>query len=107
MENVRVAFEVLPGGESGPIDYQFVQCHVVFDIKVEDFKQKTRLVVGGHMTKALATVMNASVVSRETVKIAWMIAALNDLEVKLGDILNAYVQATDTKKVWTTLHCEW
>ena len=31
-----------------------------------------------------------------------MIAALDDLEVKLGDILNAYVQATVTKKVLTT-----
>ena len=32
-----------------------------------------------------------------------MIAALNDLEVKLGNILNAYVQAPVTEKVWTTL----
>ena len=32
-----------------------------------------------------------------------MIAALNDLEVKLGNILNAYVQAPVTEKMWTTL----
>ena len=32
-----------------------------------------------------------------------MISSLNDLEVKLGDILNAYVQAPVTEKVWTTL----
>ena len=32
-----------------------------------------------------------------------MIAALNVLEVKLGNILNAYVQAPVTEKVWTTL----
>ena len=32
-----------------------------------------------------------------------MIAALNDLEVKSGNILNAYVQAPVTEKVWTTL----
>ena len=32
-----------------------------------------------------------------------MMAALNDLEVKSGDILNAYVQAPVTEKVWTTL----
>ena len=55
------------------------------------------------MTKAKATVTYANVVSRETVRIAQMMAALNDLEVKSGDILNAYVQAPVTEKVWTTL----
>ena len=34
------------------------------------------------MTKALATIMYASLMSRETVRIVLMIAALNDLEVK-------------------------
>ena len=47
-----------------------------------------------------------SVVSRETVRIALMIDALNDLEVKAGDILNPYVLAPDTEKVWTTLDPE-
>ena len=55
------------------------------------------------MTKALATITYAIVVSRETVRIVLMIAALNDLEVKLGNILNAYVQAPVAEKVWTTL----
>ena len=55
------------------------------------------------MTKALATIMYASVVLRETERIDLMIAALNDLEVKLGDISNAYVQTPVTEKVWTTL----
>ena len=55
------------------------------------------------MTKALATITYASVVSRETVRTALMIAALNDLEVKSGYILNAYVQALVTVKVWTML----
>ena len=32
-----------------------------------------------------------------------MIVALNDLVIKLGDILNAYVQAPVTENVWTTL----
>ena len=33
-------------------------------------------------------------------------ATLNDLEVKSSDILNAYVQALVTEKVWTTLGAE-
>jgi hypothetical protein len=30
-------------------------------------------------------------------------AALNDLEVKIGNVLNAYITAPVTKKVWTVL----
>jgi hypothetical protein len=30
-------------------------------------------------------------------------AALNDLEVKIGDVLNTYITALVTKKVWTVL----
>ena len=50
------------------------------------------------MTKAPATIIYASVVSRETVTIALMVAALNDLEVKFGDNLNAYIQVPVTER---------
>ena len=55
------------------------------------------------MNKALATITYASVVSREKVRIALMIATLNDPEVKSGNILNDYLQAPVTQKVWATL----
>ena len=58
------------------------------------------------MTESPATIMYASVVSRETARIVLMIAALNDLEVKSINILNAYVQAPVTEKVQTTLGLE-
>ena len=76
-----------------------MQCHMVFDIKMEDFRQMARLVAGGHMTEAPATVMYAIVVLREIVRISLMIATPNDLEVKSGNILNTYVQAPVTEKV--------
>ena len=76
---------------------------MVFAVKMEDFKIKAWLVAGGHMSKALAATTNASIVSRETVRIALMIVTFNDLKVKLGDILNAYVQSPVTEKVWATL----
>ena len=103
MENVRVAFIVLQDGKSVLIGHQFVQCHMVFNVKMEDFRHKARLVAGGHMIGALSTILYASIVSKETVRIALMIAALNDLEVKSGDIINAFVQALVTERVWTTL----
>ena len=55
--------------------------HMIFDIKVKDFRSKARHVAEGHMTKAPTTVIHAGVVSRKTVRIALMIATLNDLEV--------------------------
>ena len=65
MENVRMTFEIISDGKPVPIGHQFVQCHMVFNVKMEDFRQKSRLVAGGHMTKALATIIYASVVLRE------------------------------------------
>ena len=75
---------------------------MVFYVKIEDFRQTARLVAGGHMTKAWATVTFANVVLRETVSIALMIAALNDLEAKLDNILNAHIQVPVTEMVWPT-----
>ena len=47
------------------------------------------------MTKTSTTIMYASAMSRETVRIAPMTA-------RLYDTLNAYVQAPVTEKIWTT-----
>ena len=60
---------------------------------MEDFRRKTRLVAGGHMTETPKCMTYSSVVGRETVRIALTITALNDLQVKAGDVMNAYVTA--------------
>ncbi len=56
---------------------------------------------GGHQTKAPATITYASVVSRETVRLTLTFVSLNDLEVKVGNVLNAYITAPVKEKVWT------
>ncbi len=76
---------------------------MIFDIKMEDFRRKARLVAGGHLTKAPATITYASVVSCETVCLALTFASLNDLEVKVGNVLNAYITAPVKEKVWAIL----
>jgi hypothetical protein len=45
----------------------------------------------------------ASVVSRDSVRIALTLAALNDVDVMMGDIQNTYLTAPITEKVWTIL----
>ena len=37
MKNVRDAFKILPDGASEPNGYQKISCHMIFDIKMEDF----------------------------------------------------------------------
>ena len=103
MRNTRCAFKILDDGEFAPRDHQFVKCHIIFDVKMEDFRRKARLVAGGHMTTAPSSVTYASVVSRETVRMALMLAALNDLDVQCGDVMNAYITAPVREKIWTIL----
>ena len=103
MAAVRVAFAVLDDDTKIPPGYQEIACHLVFDVKMEDFRRKARYVAGGHKTEAPATMTYASVVGRETVRIALTIAALNGLDVKTGDVENAYLTAPNKEKIWTTL----
>ena len=49
------------------------------------------------MNKALAAIVYVSIMCIEIVRIAFMITALNDHEVKSRNILNAYVQAQVTE----------
>ena len=44
-------FEILPNGKKTALGHQFVQCHMAFDIKLEDLRCKSRLMARGHMAK--------------------------------------------------------
>ena len=103
MSNVRPAFEVVEGTKDQlPVGYQFMKCHMIFNVKFgENFRRKARLVTGGHMTETPATLTYSSVVSRDSVWIALTVAALNDLQVMLCDIQNAYLMADCQEKIWT------
>jgi hypothetical protein len=103
MKNIRIAFKILNGEEAVPPTYQKITCHVIFDVKMEDFRRKARFVAGGHTTDTPHAMTYASGVSRESVRIAQTLAALNDLEVKMADIENAYLTAPITEQVWCIL----
>ncbi len=40
MREVLIAFNILPDGHSAPIEYQKIPCHMIFDVKMEDFRPK-------------------------------------------------------------------
>ena len=100
MDAVWIAFQItdledLPG-------YQFMECHMIFEIKLNSFWCKAWLGAGGHMTDAPAVMTYASIISRETVWIALTLAA-NDVDIKASDIQNVYVTAPCEENIWTTL----
>jgi hypothetical protein len=76
---------------------------MIFDVNMEDLRRKARFFAGGHTTDTPHAMTYASVVSRESVRIALTLAALNDLDAKMADSENDYLMAPITEKVWTVL----
>ncbi|KAL7478839.1 LOW QUALITY PROTEIN: hypothetical protein ACHAW6_004594 [Cyclotella cf. meneghiniana] len=74
---------------------------MIFDIKMADF---CRLACSqGTYDKAPATLTYTSIVSRETMHIALLVAALNNIYVCGADVLNTYITMLCCEKIWTTL----
>jgi hypothetical protein len=48
-----------------PPTYQEIHSHIIFDVKMEDFRRKTRFVAGGHIADTPHEITYASVVLRE------------------------------------------
>ena len=81
MSAAKEAFKILDDDERPPIGSQYMKCHMVFSIKMEGFSRNACLVAGGHMVEAPKSLTYASMVSRESFRIAMTWASLNDLEV--------------------------
>ena len=81
------------------IGFQEIGCHLIFDVKI-DFTRKARFVAGGHTTEATSEITYLSVVSRDSVRLAFMIAALNGLDIMSCDLENAYLNVTNREKIW-------
>jgi hypothetical protein len=104
MKNVMPAFQFLED-QKIPIGYKHIDCHMVFDIKM-DLTQKARLVAGGHQTDPPKESIYSSVISKDSVRIILTIAALNDLDILAADMQNAYLNVPTNEKVYTTAGLE-
>ncbi len=71
---------------------------MIFEIKMEDFCHKARLVARGLMIKTSAILTYTSVVSRETVQISLILSSLNDIDKWAASVLNAEKICTDLGK---------
>ena len=107
MARVRVAFKLWKEGATaeqarkGLVGFQFIKCHMVFDVKFDGLVRKARLVAGGHLTETPTSITYSSVVSRDSVRLCFLHAALNDLSLIAADIGNAYLNAPNKEKTWT------
>ena len=101
MANVMMAFDEIDDPSSLGKEYNEITGHLVFDVKLgENFRRKARFVADGHKTSAPAAVTYSTVVSRDSVRIIFLIAGLNDLDVQGADIQNAYLIAPNKEKLW-------
>lgn len=103
LDKVRVAFNLLNEDEKVPIGSKKINYHFIFEVKM-DLTRKARLVAGGHLNRNVPRhTTYSSVVSRESVRICFTLAALNNLDVLSADIGNAYLNAKPLEKCHVTV----
>jgi len=47
MQAVKITFKMLEDGQKPTPGYQLMSWHIIFDVKLDGFKRKARLVAGG------------------------------------------------------------
>jgi hypothetical protein len=102
MKNVRPAFEKWELTISDlPPGYQKIKCHFIFDVKMgKNFRRKARLVANGNETETPSTLTYSSVVSRDSVRIALLVASLDNLQLPSCNIQNVYLTADCREKAY-------
>jgi hypothetical protein len=101
MLHVRPVFEILKKNQNAPVGSKWIPCHMIFEVKM-DFTRKARFVAGGHWTAPPVNLTYSSVVARDSVRLCFLIVALNDLDLLAADIGNAYLNADTKERVHTT-----
>ena len=93
-------FKVMQDNEPLPPGYKLIPYHLIFDVRF-DGCHKYCLVAGGHRTPDIPQeVVYSGVVSVETICTAFVISALNGLEVCAADISTAFLYGRTREKVY-------
>ena len=83
-----------------PEDYTRIPYHIVFDVKF-DGRCKARLVAGGHRTPNVPREeVYSGVVGMDTIRMAFVLASMNELEVCAADISTAFLYGKTREKVY-------
>ena len=90
MMKIEGALQVYNCDPSSLVEHQEVTGYVVLYLKLGGgFQRKERYVGDGHKTETPAFITYSSVVSRDSVMISLLLAALKDLDIEGTDIENA------------------
>ena len=96
----RVAFHLINNLNTDrlPMKNKEINYHFVFDVKMV-LTRKARLVTGGYSyLHSSKNTTFSTVASREGVRLIYMLASLNNLNLFAGDIFNAYLNASLREK---------
>ena len=55
----------------------------------------------GHKTTTPVSTAYSTIISRDSIRICFLLAALNGLDLQAGDIENAYLTAPCRERIWT------
>ena len=99
LKNVKIAFRLLESDEHLPVGSKLIPYHIIFDVK-SDLTRKARLVLaGGHRNNVPAHITYSSVAGRDSVRLGFFLAGLNNLKILACDIGNAYLNAPNRERV--------
>ena len=97
-----MGFHLFNGDPTTLKRYKSVTTHLIFDIKMgKNFRQRVRCFGNGHKIDTPSSITYSSVVARDSVRICLLIAALNELDIKCADIMNAYLTAPNKERFYT------
>lgn len=93
MRIVMPAFEARKDNKM-PIGSKLINCNMIFAVKIGDLTRKARFCANGNETDPPNKESTLStVVSRDMVRLFFLLAAPNDLEILSANIQNAYLNA--------------
>jgi ethanolamine utilization protein EutQ (cupin superfamily) len=98
MKKVLPAFEFRDDDVMSP-GFKKMDGHMVFNVKL-DLVRKAQIVACRHQTDPPMELVYTSNVFRDSVCLAFLIAALNDLEILSADVKNAYLNAPTKEKIY-------
>ena len=94
MINNRCDFKNYDGENSEVIAYEDITGYLILDVKLsKNFRRKARFIAVGHQVETPASIKDSTVVSRDSIRILMLAAALNDLDVMGADVQNAFLSA--------------
>jgi len=101
-KTVLPALKILEQNEKIPPGYKRIDLLTIFDVKM-DLTRKARICAKGDQINTPPDVTYASVVTRESIRIGFILASLNDLNVLTADVAGAYLNVPCAEKVYTVL----